>query len=151
MSALDAVTTGENLYISSTEEKAKAEEQAGLKNKNRVGHDDFLKLLTTQLTHQDPLNPMQDRDFIAQLAQLQALDEQIDMTAALVAMRQDNQLQAASGMIGKHIVGQDKAGSDADGVVKRAVVKDNETYLELENLQQVLFSDVVEVKMPVVP
>ena len=34
-----------------------------------LGKDDFLKLLVTQLQHQDPMNPMDDKDFMGQMAQ----------------------------------------------------------------------------------
>ena len=38
-------------------------------NKNKLGQEDFLKLMTTQLQNQDPFAPMDDGDFIAQMAQ----------------------------------------------------------------------------------
>lgn len=43
--------------------------------KNDLDKDAFLRLLTTQLANQDPLNPMEDREFIAQLAQFTALEQ----------------------------------------------------------------------------
>jgi hypothetical protein len=40
-----------------------------------MGQDDFLKLLVTQLQHQDPLNPIENEDFIAQTAQFTQLEQ----------------------------------------------------------------------------
>ncbi len=45
------------------------EDAAKPSNKNKLGQEDFLKLMTTQLQNQDPFAPMDNGDFIAQMAQ----------------------------------------------------------------------------------
>ncbi|WP_082760087.1 flagellar hook assembly protein FlgD [Abyssisolibacter fermentans] len=44
-------------------------------NLGQVDKDSFLKLLVTQLQNQDPLNPMDDKEFIAQMAQFSTLEQ----------------------------------------------------------------------------
>lgn len=50
---------------------------------NDLDKDAFLKLLTTQLANQDPLSPMEDREFIAQLAQFSSLEQMTAMNKTM--------------------------------------------------------------------
>ena len=47
---------------------------------NGLDKDDFLKILMTQLTHQDPTEPMKDREFVAQMAQFSTLEQITNMS-----------------------------------------------------------------------
>ena len=53
---------------------AVASSAAEVTKQQNLGQDAFLKLLVTQLQHQDPTQPMQDAEFIAQLAQFSSLE-----------------------------------------------------------------------------
>jgi flagellar basal-body rod modification protein FlgD len=48
-----------------------------------LGQDEFLQLLVTQLSHQDPTNPMEDKEFIAQMAQFSQLEAITNMSTDL--------------------------------------------------------------------
>ena len=75
-----------------------------------LGKDDFLRLLVAKLQYQDPLEPMQDEDFIAQLAEFSSLEQMYNIADGIATSNQWDYLQMqsinntmASGLIGKEI------------------------------------------------
>ncbi|HVP39530.1 MAG TPA: flagellar hook capping FlgD N-terminal domain-containing protein, partial [Candidatus Saccharimonadales bacterium] len=72
-----------------------------------LGKDDFLKLLTAQLQHQDPLQPMDNTAFVAQLAQFSSLEQLQNMNSSLstdILLNQSVNNSLATGLIGRNIV-----------------------------------------------
>lgn len=97
MTSVSSVTTstGTSTQTSSTSE---------------LGKDDFLQLLVTKLQYQDPLNPMDDEDFVAQLAQYSSLEQLSNISDAIEESNQLSYLQMqsinntmASDLIGKEV------------------------------------------------
>jgi flagellar basal-body rod modification protein FlgD len=54
--------------------------------KTVMGQPEFLQLLTEEFKNQDPTQPLKDRDFIAQMAQISQLDQVTSMSKAMAAM-----------------------------------------------------------------
>ena len=63
-----------------------ADGAAAMKKATGMNKDDFLKLFVTQLQHQDPLNPQDGNQFIAQLAQFSQLEELKSLSSKVDAM-----------------------------------------------------------------
>ncbi len=85
--------------------------------KQALGSQDFMKLLAVQFQSQDPMKPMDDTAFIAQMAQFTSLSQSQTMTAEMVKMNSSQQLAAANSFLGKQvIVDNGKGGTDAGTV-----------------------------------
>jgi flagellar basal-body rod modification protein FlgD len=69
----------------------------------KSGKDNFLQLLVAQLKAQDPLKPMEDREFVTQLAQFNALEEMQKMNTSFEALNAAQDVQIAAGMLGKQV------------------------------------------------
>jgi flagellar basal-body rod modification protein FlgD len=61
----------------------KAESSTSLESSQDVSKDEFLKLLVAQLQNQDPMNPVQNQDFIAQLATFSSLEQLVSINQAV--------------------------------------------------------------------
>lgn len=111
--------------IKTTAQYKKDQEEAILKGKgDAMGQDAFLTLFTTQLKNQNPLDPMQNEAFVAQLAQfsqLEATTKMSDNLSTLVSSLSTSQISGASSMIGKTVAISDgkalKNGAPVEGIV----------------------------------
>ncbi len=63
-----------------------AESQIQKTHTTNLGKDDFLKLLVTQLRYQNPLEPMDNKEYIAQLAQFSSLEQMQNINAQLASV-----------------------------------------------------------------
>ena len=85
------------------------EDKSGLKGieiratPKQLGKDDFLKLLITQLSKQDPTNPVKDQDFIAQMAQFSSLEQMKNISTSMQRM----EARQSYTLVGKLVSGPD--------------------------------------------
>ena len=111
-----------------------------------MGEQDFLQLLVAQLKNQDPLQPMDDKDFMAQLAQFSTLDQITSMNKALTAFTSNNLMSQASTFLGKEVDGLGANGA-VHGTVTGVSVIDGQTVLEVGK-EKLLASTISRVALP---
>jgi flagellar basal-body rod modification protein FlgD len=84
-----------------------------------LGKDAFLKMFVAQLSHQDPMNPMQDADFMGQMASFSTLEQVSNMAAANQQIASSLTSTSAVGLIGRTVTYTDDADQIHTGVVEK--------------------------------
>ncbi|MDB6040952.1 MAG: flagellar hook capping protein [Verrucomicrobiales bacterium] len=88
-----------------------------------LGQNDFLKLLVTQMTSQDPLNPQKDTEFIAQMAQFSALEQAKTMQQDISGMASGEQSGQAVSLLGHDVQVLDAKGKTILGTVNAVTIE----------------------------
>lgn len=136
--------------------------QVQQKDNQTLGKDDFLKLLVTQLKYQDPLNPMEDRDFIAQTAQFSSLEQMQNLNTNLeVGLKNLLNLQyemllnfnswqatlSGLNLVGKEVIGIDAEGNIVTGIVERVKFTEQGPFALVEG-KEIALGDITEIGNP---
>lgn len=124
-------------------------QRAGTGDKSKLGKDEFLKILITQLKNQDPMQPLQDKEFIAQMAQFTSVEQLTNMANELKFMRQS--LGFASSLIGKSVTWSLKSDNGQEvsnsGLVEAIKVRNGEQ-LAIINGQEVSLDRISKITNP---
>ena len=84
---------------------------------NRMGMEDFMKILLTQLTYQDPLKPMDNQEFMAQMAQFTSLEQTQQLNEKLTQLVSNQAALQSVGLIGRTVDLTVSEGSTLTGTV----------------------------------
>lgn len=127
---------------------------------NNLGKDEFLKILMAQLQNQDPLNPMEDKEFISQMATFSSLEQMMNMSNS-IEMLVHNQIVSPviqySHLIGKEVsyyrIDEDTGKiAEPKEIVSAEVVaiSENQGYavIELDNDVKIFTDEVLKINNP---
>lgn len=118
------------------------------RNTGELGKDDFLQLLVTQLKNQDPLDPMKNEQFVAQLAQFNSLEQMLNLNKSFEAMLSLQQLSQASSFIGKNVTWFDPDGTEQTGIVTGVQMNGGAPTLQVgDNGIEILPGDVTAISL----
>lgn len=114
-----AVNTAYSGNASSILGQAEAQfQQPKTAGNSSLGKNDFLNLLMTQLQHQDPLNPQDDKEFVAQLSQFSSLEQLTNISSGVDTLNKSitqQQMFSAASFIGKEVKAKGDSLSVSDG------------------------------------
>ena len=90
-----------------------------------AGRDEFLQLLVTQLRHQDPLDPLKQHDFLAQLAQFSTLEGIEELNANFSDMLRLQELTQGASLLGNRVHYATDSGVTVEGTVESVRVEND--------------------------
>lgn len=113
-----------------------------------LGRDSFLKLLVTEMRHQDPTNPMKDREFISQMAQFSSLEQMTNISQGVEKLNTRSQSGDAYALLGKEVEAFiPESGATLRGEVSRIVFTRSGMKLEIQG-QEVSMDNIHAVYPP---
>lgn len=123
---------------------------------DNLGKDDFLKLLITQLQHQDPSSPMDNTQFIAQMATFSTLEQMVNIGSkidTLIGNNKQSGLLNYSSFVGKEVTWHSLDGTSKDttvnqgtGVIESIQYKDDKVTFILDDGTKLEPGNISEVK-----
>ena len=110
-------------------------------NANNIGLQDFLKILLTQLTYQDPLKPVDNQQFMAQIAQFTTLEQTQQLNSKIDALLTTQASLQSVGLIGRTVDISTTSGNVTGSVLSLSLSGDT-PLLSVQTQQGTTISDV---------
>ena len=109
---------------------------------------DFLKVMFTELTKQDPLQPNDSKALLDQIGSIRAIESDLSLTKRLDEMAKQNEISAAGSLLGKFALGQSSSGAEVSGYVDSVSITREGTVLNLTGGFQVPMSRLIKLVDP---
>ena len=131
--------------INSTTDIAKVEDLPKKTDNGSLGKDQFLKLFVAQLQHQDPMNPMNDSEFMGQMASFSTLEQITNLAAANEAIAANMTATSAVGLIGRTVSYVDENDEIQTGTVDKVTTAGGKPTLTVNGVDGIDPSTITQV------
>lgn len=100
---------------------------------SELSSGEFLKIMLTELTNQDPFKPQDSGALLEQMSSLRNIESQLQLQEKLDALVLQNGISSAAVFIGKEIEGLDAGNDQVTGIVTSVRVENGKAMLELSS------------------
>ena len=107
--------------------------------------EDFLSIMVKELQQQDPFEPTSSKDLINQVGQVSSIQSNMELIQTLKELSLNQQLSAASSLLGKLVLGRNEDGDEVNGIVTGVKREGDKIYIELDSGQQLSIDNVLQV------
>lgn len=113
-----------------------------------LSSEDFISVMITELTNQDPLEPNDSQAILEQLSSLRNIESDLAMQESLEALVNQNSIAQAGGLIGQLVSGLTENNDNVTGLVNSVRVVDGEAVLQLDDGSSLPLDRVTEITTP---
>jgi flagellar basal-body rod modification protein FlgD len=134
-----------NNVTSASQVTANSAAKTAMASANAMDSNQFMQILMAQLTHQNPLEPMDNAEMMSQFSQLNSLQELREIHTGMDNLSASNQVIYLSSLIGKTVKVNRTDGKVVEGVVEGVVIEKDNPQLRIGNEEYPL-DDVIEIE-----
>ena len=112
---------------------------------NKLDSDQFMQILLAQMTHQNPLEPMDNAEMTSQFSQLNSLQELREIHTGMDKLSASNQVMYLASLIGKTVKANRQDGKVIEGVVEGVITEKDNPQLRI-GTEEIPLDEVIEVQ-----
>ena len=113
-----------------------------------MSSEEFVKLMITELSNQDPFNPNDTQATMEQLSSLRNIESQNELQKSLESMVNQQSISQAGSLVGYQVTGLDSHNDSIDGIVQSVRVVNGKAVLQLNNNKTLNMERITEIKVP---
>src|SRR5512133_2523506 len=134
-----------NNVTNASQVMANSAAKTAMTSANTMDSGQFMQILIAQLTHQNPLEPMDNAEMMSQFSQLNSLQELREIHTGMDKVSASNQVMYLASLIGKNVKANRPDGKVIEGIVEGVITEKDNPQLRI-GTDEVPLDEVIEVQ-----